>query len=140
MTNKKNSPRKFRGMGYRQVQAANSRNHQQISKSEKQWLKKNAYKNVGWENVISLYKKIEEFNGETLESLFLAADRIGSKYQTREEIQAYQEKLAQTVTSISEKIEQQYPETEMEVIDYSNQRTPKYSRKGKKKAYRTIKV
>lgn len=140
MKKTKNSPRKFRGMGYRQVQGANSRNRQQLSESEQKWLKKNSYKNVGWENVINLYKKIEEFNGETLESLFLAADRIGNKYQTKEEIQGYQEKLTQAVTSISEKIEQQYPESEVEVIDYSENCTPKYSRKGKRKSYRTIKV
>lgn len=140
MKNTKKSPRKFRGMGYRQVQGANSRNRQKLSKSEQQWLKKNSYKNVGWENVISLYKQIEEFNGETLESLFLAADKIGNKYQTREEIQTYQEKLAQTVTSISKKIEQQYPETEVEVIDYSENCTPKYRRKGSSKSYRTLKV
>lgn len=135
----KNHHRNFRGMSYRQIQRANSQNRRQLSKKEQKYLKDKGYKNVGWDNVISLYCKIEEFNGLALESLFLEADRIGNKYQTSQERQEYQQKLAQEVSKIAEQIDKQFPDTEIEVIDFSDNRPRKYQRTRNQKSYRTIK-
>ena len=77
--------RTFEGMSYRKVQRKNSRNRNLLSKQQQQWLKKNSYRNIGWDNVISLYRKIaelqrqEQINNLDLEELFLEADRIGNK-------------------------------------------------------------
>ncbi|NEQ20482.1 MAG: hypothetical protein F6K28_14805 [Microcoleus sp. SIO2G3] len=60
----------------------------------------------------------------TLEELFLEADRIGQKYQTREEREAFNQEMAAEVSAISDLIEQQFPETELEVIDYSKSSRP----------------
>ena len=126
MASRKHQSRTFSGMGYPEVQRSNSIRRSKLPKTHQIWLKENGYKNVGWDNVIRLYQKINELlaqpdadNELTLEELFLEADRIGQKYQTREEIEAFNQQLAGEVSAISDLIDQQFPETEVEVIDYS---------------------
>ena len=126
MASRKHQSRTFSSMGYPEVQRSNSIRRSKLPKTHQIWLKENGYKNVGWDNVIRLYQKINELlaqpdadNELTLEELFLEADRIGQKYQTREEIEAFNQQLAGEVSAISDLIDQQFPETEVEVIDYS---------------------
>jgi len=125
MTRKtKNKKRLFSGLGYRDVQKSNSIRRGRLSKDKQKWLKDHHYKNVGWDNVIALYQKINEFiadnhdNGETLEELFLAADRIGNKYQAPDEIASFQKQLSQEVERVSEKVDKQFPEVEFEFVDF----------------------
>ena len=112
-------------MGYRDVQRSNSNRRSKLPKKEQSWLKENGYKNVGWDNVIKLYQKINELllqpdpNEDTLEELFLKADRIGNKYQTPEEIKEFNQKLTAEVNKIADEIDRQFPESEMEFVDYS---------------------
>jgi nucleoid DNA-binding protein len=135
----------FNEMSYREVQCANTKNRSKLSKDDQQWLKGNHYKNVGWGNVISLYQKIEELLDKsqledlTLEDLFLEADRIGNKYQSTQEIQEFNQQLAKEVNEVSEAIDRQFPDTEIEVIDFgdSNHR-PRKSRNPK--TSRTVKL
>ncbi len=128
MSSKKKQPIKFKGMSYRQVQRFNSNNKKHLEPEDKKWLKDNFYKNIGWQNVINLYQKIEEFLDKykfadfTLEELFLEADRIGNKYLTQEEIAQYNQQLSQIVSEISEEIDQQFPDTEIEIIDFGKQK------------------
>lgn len=126
MASRKHQSRTFSGMGYPEVQRSNSIRRSKLPKTHQIWLKENGYKNVGWDNVIRLYQKINELLAQpdaddelTLEELFLEGDRIGQKYQTREEIEAFNQQLAAEVSAISDLIDQQFPETEVEVIDYS---------------------
>jgi hypothetical protein len=125
MTNKNQKKRNFQGMSYREIQLANSNNRAELHKQDKKWLKDNNYKNIGWENVINLYKKIEEvlerYSVEdlTLEELFLEADRIGNKYLTNQEIEDFNQKLSQEVNQIAEEIDKQFPDTQIEVIDFT---------------------
>ena len=143
---KKKSSKTFRGMNYRRVQKNNSQNRKKLKKEEQQWLKDNGYKNIGWKNIINLYQKIEELSDKakiedlTLEELFLEADRIGNKYLTSQEIQEFQQKLAKEVNEIADEIDRQFPETEIEIIDFSKQTTKKYRRKVNKKRYITAKL
>jgi phospholipase/lecithinase/hemolysin len=117
--------RTFNGLSYREVQQANREKRQQLHRTDQQWLKSNGYKNMGWEQVIALAEKIAEFLEKyqledlTLEDLFLEADRIGNKYQTPAEIADFNQQLAQQVNEISELVDQQFPDTEVEVIDFS---------------------
>ncbi|MEL6334354.1 MAG: hypothetical protein AAFQ76_17400, partial [Cyanobacteria bacterium J06626_26] len=96
---------------------------------EQIWLKAQGYKNVSWDNVIKLYQKINalllqpDSNEESLEELFLKADRIGNKYQTPAEIREFNQKLSVAVNDVADEIDRQFPETEMEIVDYS--KTPK---------------
>ncbi|MFM6622197.1 MAG: hypothetical protein ACKPJO_31695, partial [Dolichospermum sp.] len=84
----KNRKKNFQGMSYRELQQHNSQNRIKLSQDDKKWLKKNGYKNLGWDNVINLYNTIQDFlvkyqvEDLTLEELFLEADRIGNKYLT----------------------------------------------------------
>lgn len=129
----------FQGMSYCEVQRANSSNQTKLQSEARKWLKENGYRNVGWPNVIELYKKIEElldksrFEEMSLEELFLEADRIGNKYLTPEEIQAFNQQLAQEVSEISELIDQQFPDTEIEVIDFSKGRLQRFQGKAHKR-------
>jgi len=118
-------------MSYREVQGTNTLNRSKLSKEEQQRLKDHQYKNVGWSNVISLYQKIEDLldplKDLTLEDLFIEADRIGNKYQSPQEIQEFNQQLAKEVNEVSEAIDRQFPDTEIEIIDFggSNQRSRK---------------
>lgn len=125
MANKKSNKRKFNGMSYRDVQSTNSRNRIKLYKEDQKWLKDNNYKNVGWNNIINLYQKIEEFldkyiwKDSTLEELFLEADRIGNKYLTSQEREKFNQKMSKEVNDIAEEIDKQFPDTEIEVVDFS---------------------
>jgi hypothetical protein len=140
MKTSKSKTRLFSGMSYREVQRSNSNRRDKLSKQSQKWLKANGYRNVGWNNVTKLYQKINdllttpESDEPTLEELFLQAERIGNKYQTQEEIKAFNERLTAEVQAISETIDQQFPEKEVEFIDYGKQPRPvSKSKRGKKK-------
>ena len=114
-------------MSYREVQLANSKNRNELSKADQQWLKNSGYKNVGWDKVIILYKKIEELlrerdnlNDLSLGDLFLEADRIGNKYLTKEEITENNQKLAKANSMINDQIDRSFPDQEDEIIDFSD--------------------
>jgi hypothetical protein len=125
----------FQGMSYREVQITNSKNRTKLHKKEQAWLKENSYKNIGWDNVINLFSRIEEFFNKhqvaelTLEELFLEADRIGNKYLTTQEISEFNQKFAIEVNEIAEKIDQQFPDTEVEFIDFSTSSNKRYRHK-----------
>lgn len=122
----------FQGMNYRDVQRANSKNRTQLHQKDKVWLKENFYKNIGWNNVINLHQKIEDFLLNytlaelTLEELFLEADRIGNKYLTSQEIQKFHQNLSREVNEIAEEIDKQFPDTEVEFIDFSKNTSKRY--------------
>lgn len=124
MAKQKNKKRLFSGMSYREVQRSNSSRKSQLPKTEQRWLKENGYRNVGWDNIIKLYQKINdllassEADDPSLEELFLKADRIGNKYQTPEEIEAFNQALRTEVEAISDAIDKQFPD-EFEFVDYS---------------------
>jgi hypothetical protein len=140
MASKNSQKRNFNGMSYGEVQRTNSENRRQLKQEDQKWLKENGYKNVGWNNVIHLYKKIEElldrspYEDMGLEELFLEADRIGNKYLTPAEIETFNQQLSQEVAEIGELIDQQFPDTEIEVIDYSRA-TQKPQKKRNQKTY-----
>lgn len=140
MSEQKNKKRTFRSMSYREVQLANSKNRVLLTKPDQQWLKKSGYKNVGWDKVILLYQKTEELiqeqdylNDLSLGELFLEADRIGNKYLTAEEIADNNQKLAEVNNRINEQIDQAFPDTEDEVIDFGNKTVRKYQTKPRNK-------
>ncbi|SRR5579883_1381337 len=126
MVDNKKQKRKFNGMSYHQVQCANSENRNKLNREEQKWLRDNGYNNVGWDNVISLYQKIEEllekneFKDFTLEELFLEADYIGNKYLTTQEIAEFNQILSKQFNEVEQEIDKQFPDTEIEIIDYSN--------------------
>ncbi|MBW4514075.1 MAG: hypothetical protein KME11_02480 [Timaviella obliquedivisa GSE-PSE-MK23-08B] len=137
------SKKTFNEMSYREVQCANTKNRSKLSKENQKWLKDNQYRNVGWINVISLYQKIEELLNPledlTLEDLFLEADRIGNQYQSPQEIQEFNQQLAKEVNEVSEAIDRQFPDTEIEVIDFGvSHQKPRKSRNSK--TSRTVKL
>lgn len=145
MATRKSQKRNFNGMSYGEVQRTNSENRSKLKREDQKWLKDNGYKNVGWNNVINLYQKIEElleqsrFEEMSLEELFLEADRVGNKYLTPEEIAAFNQQLSKEAAEIGDLIDQQFPDTEIEVIDYS--KTPQKSQKKRnQKTYRTAKL
>ena len=127
----------FQGMGYREVQSSNSKNRKKLDKAEQTWLKANGYKNIGWNKVIELFQKIEELQDKakikdwSLEELFLESDRIGNKYLTDREIHEFNQKLAQEVNQISELIDRQFPDSTVEIIDFSQQRDRKNDKRKK---------
>ncbi|MBD2460090.1 hypothetical protein H6G89_03435 [Oscillatoria sp. FACHB-1407] len=127
MVNQKSKKRNFNGMSYHEVQRANSNRRDKLQKEDQKWLKANHFKNVGWVHVISLYVKIDEFLEQyhleetSLDELFLEADRIGNKYQTDEEIETFNQQLAKEVSEIEAEIDRQFPDTEIEVVDFSRQ-------------------
>ncbi|MEM8612009.1 MAG: hypothetical protein AAGF93_08315 [Cyanobacteria bacterium P01_H01_bin.105] len=137
MASKKSKKRLFSGMSYREVQRSNSTRRDQLPKKDKIWLKTQGYKNVGWDNIIKLYQKINDLllqpdpEEETLEELFLKADRIGNKYQTPAEIRDFNQKLSIAVNDVADEIDRQFPETEMEFVDYS--KTTKHQSSVKRK-------
>jgi hypothetical protein len=142
MASQKSKKRNFNGMSYGEVQRTNTENRSKLEKERQKWLKDNGYKNVGWKNVIALYQKIEEFLDElrfqdmSLEELFLEADRIGNNYLSSEEIDEFNQQLTQEVNEIEKLVDEQFPDTEIEVIDFSQ----KTAKKPIRKTYRTAKL
>ncbi|MEA5505058.1 hypothetical protein VB735_18485 [Halotia wernerae UHCC 0503] len=142
MINTKSKKTNFNGMSYREVQRTNSKNRIKLHKEDQTWLKDKAYKNIGWQNVINLYEKIEELLNKyqledlTLEELFLEADRIGNKYLTSQEIANFNQKLAIEVNEIAEEIDRQFPDTEIEFIDFGKNSKNRYRNKYNKKIYK----
>lgn len=141
-----NQKRNFNGMSYVELQSANSQNRSKLNKEDQRWLRDNGYRNTGWNNVIALYQKIEEFidkhnfESMSLEDLFLEADRIGNKYITPEEIKEFNNKLSQEVTEIGDLIDKQFPDTNIEVVDFYKKTIKKPQKKHNQKTYRTIKL
>ncbi|OYD89317.1 hypothetical protein CDG77_19235 [Nostoc sp. 'Peltigera membranacea cyanobiont' 213] len=94
---------------------------------------------------MSLYHKIKDFLDKyqfddlTLEELFLEADRIGNKYLTAQETQESNQRLAKEVNEIAEEIDKQFPDTEIEFIDFSNKTKKTYRKQNNQKSYRTVK-
>lgn len=131
--------KQFNGLSYRAMQQLNNKQRCLLSRDNQQWLKANGYKNLGWSNIIRLYQKISEFQDQkppddpTLEELFLQADRIGNKYLSDAEIAAFNQKLAQEVNEVSELIDQQFPDTEIEIIDFSHASSKSQKLKSQKK-------
>jgi len=88
-------------------------------------LLKNSYKNLGWPNVISLFKKIKELKDKenikklSLEQLFIEADFVGNKYLSDQEVNSRNLRIAQELNDIAEIIDAQFPDTTREIIDYS---------------------
>ncbi len=147
MASKKSQKRDFNGMSYSEVQRANSENRSNLKKEDQKWLKDNGYKNAGWDKVITLYRKVEElledksgFEDMSLEELFLEADQIGNKYLTPEEIKEFNQQLSQEVIEIGELVDKQFPDTEIEVIDFSQKIAKKPHKKLHQKTYRTTKL
>src|SRR6476469_3491254 len=146
MASKQSQPRTFNSMTYGQLQRSNSKNRDKLKPEDKKWLKQNGYRNVGWEKAIKLYQQIEEILGKyqfedmSLEELFLEADRIGNKYLSNQEIEEYNQQLSKEVTEIGELIDQQFPDTEVEVIDYSQKPSQKSQKQRDRKTYRTTKL
>ena len=146
MANKKSQKRNFNGMSYAEVQRTNSQNRSKLEQEDQKWLKDNDYKNVGWDNVIALYRKIEElldkfrFEDMSLEELFLEADRIGNKYLALEEIKEFDQQLSKEVAEIGELVDKQFPDTETEFIDFSQKTGKKLLQKYNQKTRRTIKL
>lgn len=146
MASQKSRKREFNGMGYGEVQRANSKKRTLLSKLHQSWLKANGYKNVGWDNVISLYQKVEELLAQSrleemdLEELFLEADRIGNKYQTPEERKEFEQQFSKEVSEIGDLIDQQFPDTEIEIVDFSRARSSKSQTHRHQKTYRTMKT
>ncbi len=126
--------KQFNGLSYRALQQLNGQQRRLLAKADRQWLKANGYMNLGWSNVIQLQQKISEFQGKTppddptLEELFLQADRVGNKYLSDAEIAEFNQTLAQEVSEVSELIDQQFPDTEVEIIDFSQPRKPQKKR------------
>ncbi|MEH1897459.1 MAG: hypothetical protein V7K94_19555 [Nostoc sp.] len=145
MTDRKSKKIIFNGMSYRDTQHVNSKNRNKLKQEDIRWLKTEDYKNVGWNNVIILYHKIKdflekyEFDDLTLEELFLESDRIGNKYLTTQEIQETNHKLSKEVNEIAEEIDKQFPDTEIEFIDFSNKTKKTYRKQNNQKSYITIK-
>ncbi|WP_190234007.1 hypothetical protein [Nostoc sp. 'Peltigera membranacea cyanobiont' 213] len=145
MTEHKTKKTIFNGMSYRDTQRVNSKNRTKLKQEDIHLLKTEGYKNVGWNNVISLYHKIKDFLDKyqfddlTLEELFLEADRIGNKYLTAQETQESNQRLAKEVNEIAEEIDKQFPDTEIEFIDFSNKTKKTYRKQNNQKSYRTVK-
>ena len=125
MVSQKRKQRLFNGMSYREVQRSNGIRRKQLPKADQTWLKANGYRNVGWDHIIKLYQKINDFlaspdsDDPTLEELFLKADQIGKQYQTTEEVKAFDQAFRTEVDAISDQIDQQFPDQEGEIVDYS---------------------
>lgn len=137
----KSKARTYKTLTYRQLQSHNKETRSHLKPDDRKWLKTHGYKNLGWENAIVLYEKIADFQAqydledESLEELFLIADRIGNKYQTPEEIATFQAELNREVNAIADLIDEQFPDTEPEIIDYGTQHQPQKSqRKNTKRA------
>jgi predicted Rossmann fold nucleotide-binding protein DprA/Smf involved in DNA uptake len=133
MVSQKHQLKTFEGMKYRQVQRKNSQNKKLLVKDQQQWLKENGYRNIGWQNIIDLFKKIKEIQESeniaslSLEELFIEADRIGNKYLDSQEVHQHNLIIAKELNEIANIIDEQFPDNTVEVIDYTQ--TSKVRRK-----------
>ena len=131
--------KKFQGMSYRQVQQSNSENRSELNREDQIWLKSNGYKNIGWNKVIELFYTIDKLRDKekikdwSLEELFLESDRVGNKYLTSQEINSFNQKLAEEVNKLSETIDKYFPDSENEIIDFSKRSNIKNKRYKKRK-------
>lgn len=140
---KKSKARNYQGLSYQALQKKNGQGRALLTKEQITWLKDNGYRNVGWDKVIQLYEKIAlflEVEDSSLEELFLEADRIGNKYQSVEEVAAFQQAMAETAEEISVAIDQQFPPGDaIEMIDFSDPGQQKRSKSSRNiKTYRTV--
>jgi len=138
MTNKKRQKRKFNGMSYYDVQRANSEHRNKLHKEEQKWLKNNGYKNVGLDNVINLYEFLKIIDN-SLEELFLEADRIGNKYFTNQEIEKFNQSLSKELNEIAEEFDKQFPDTEPVITDFSHKTNNITRKKYARKKGKTVK-
>lgn len=124
MASPKKLTKTFQGMTYREVQRSNSIQRKQLPKIQQKTIKEAGFRNVGWQNVIDLYQQIEKLVTELpdLEDLFFEADRIGNKYQTAEERTDFQKKMAAVSMEMSELIDQQFPDTEVEIVSFKGKK------------------
>jgi len=145
MVKKNSKAKKFQEMSYREVQRANSKERSKLQKEDQRWLKDNGYRNVGWDNVINFYEKTKEFLDKyrlkdlTIEELFLEADRIGNKYLTTKEIEEFNQGLSKEVEEINDEIDKQFPDTEIEMIDFSSKANTSSRKSHSQKSHKTVK-
>jgi hypothetical protein len=144
MGTKKSQSRQYKTFSYKVLQKKNSVDRDKLPREKRIWLKEKGYSNVGWDNVIKLHEKITDLleqidlEDSSLEDLFLEADRIGNKYQTPEEVETFQEAMAQEAEAISDTIDRQFPQTEVEMIDFSQPNRRKSKSGKQQKSYRTV--
>ncbi|NJN31882.1 MAG: hypothetical protein HC824_16720 [Synechococcales cyanobacterium RM1_1_8] len=139
----KRQPRRFNGLTYRELQRHNRSRRSQLPKEQQRQIKQAGLCNLGWANVIDLYHQLavletaREVTREEareaaldaalpcLEDLFLEADRIGNQYQTAGEQDSFQQQMADIASDISSLIDQQFPDTEPEIISFTPPRRRK---------------
>ena len=142
----KSKKRNFNGMSYREAQRTNSANRSKLQKEDQKWLKDNGYRNFGWDSVIALYQKNKEFLDKyaledlTLEELFLEVDRIGNKYLDSHEIEEFNQALSKELNEIADEIDKQFPDTEIEVTDFSDKADKKLRKNRGQRSYGTTKT
>lgn len=135
MTKPNSRNRRFSGMSYREVQISNANRRSKLPKKQQDWLKENGYRNCGWDAVIKLYQKINDLldqgdeDSPTLEDLFLQAERIGNKYQTQSERDDFNQQLMAEAQAIAEMVDQQFPDTDIEIVDFGERRPRSTSKK-----------
>jgi hypothetical protein len=146
MSKKKLNKITYVGFGYRELQKENGVLRQKLKADIRAWLKVNNYRNIGWINVIALFDKLNEIvvdklSDSSLEDLFSEVEQIGNKYQSSEEIQAFQTAMEIEAESMSEIIDRLFPDTEPESIDFGGSEIGKSGgHSSLRKTYRTIKV
>ena len=122
-------------MSYREVQISNANRRSKLPKKQQDWLKENGYRNCGWDAVIKLYQKINDLldqgdeDSPTLEDLFLQAERIGNKYQPQSERDDFNQQLMAEAQAIAEMVDQQFPDTDIEIVDFGERRPRSTSKK-----------
>jgi hypothetical protein len=146
----KSPAKNYQGLSYRSLQQKNTADRALLPRDQQKWLKQNGYRNVGWAAVIQLHEKMADLRAQneleesSLEELFLEADRIGNRYQTADEIKQFQQAMAEEANAIADLIDQQFPETETEFIDFSQSaplvKSRKQNQSSHQKTYRTLPV
>jgi hypothetical protein len=130
--------RTVEGLGYRGMQQANAARRDRLSKADRAELKRQGFRNVGWDNVIRLSQRLDELLNKlgvddsdlpSLDSLFLEADRIGNAYQSAEEIAAFNQALAEASSAVDEAIEAHFPDNEVEIVHFQSSPSPGRSAK-----------
>ena len=115
----------YQNKSYRDLQVENKINRNALSKNQQHQLKIEGYKNIGWAKVIQLCEKLQQINllksveDVTLEELFIDADRIGNKYQTKKEIRDFQERLNQVHQQIADSVDKLFPDNDVEIFDFT---------------------